>query len=800
MRTRMNIWCYAIGVLILLAGAVPAQSGEFPSPPTLFPRPLSPRIANYDIDVKLIPEKRLLEGQEILIWHNRSNEVITELQFHLYLNAFRNSKSTFMIESGGVSRGNRMDKDGWGFIEVNRMILLSKDARQYPQPFARFPSAEKLQDISGVDLSAGMEYIHPDNPEHVHDKTVLRVPLPEPLQPGESVVLYIDFTAKLPQPPFARTGAKKEFFFVGQWFPKIGVYTDKGWNCHQFHANSEFFADFGVYNVWMTVPAENIVGATGIEVGVRDNGDGTATHFYHAEDVHDFAWTTSPEFREFKGRAQDVEIRVLMQPDHADQGPRHVEAARVAVEYYQNWYGDYPYPNLTVVDPRRGAGGAGGMEYPTLITAGTTYGLVEGIRSVELVIIHEFGHNFWYHLLASNEFEESWLDEGINTYAEIQIMQDYYGAQYRITDRVITKLREAGFPEESLGLLEDLKKEAFQGQFAFREALKNTLGEALTARYGNILITYARHPRRGDSVDFLGIKLNDREFQRAQYISNPDLDPMLRRAWEYYSRTSYGVNSYSRPGIVLTTLQNYLGWETMLKVMRTYVERFRFKHPTSQDFVNVASEVAGEDLSWFFDQVLYTNAVLDYSVDRIITRKYDPGKGYDFDLSITEELTDSLSTSSTTAAPEADRADTIRSREGADTLSDLAGGEDTTRPAAESDTTERRALYYNEVDVRRLGDFIFPVEVEIVFDNGEVVRERWDGKGLWKKFHYLKPAKIVSATVDPDRKVVMDVNFTNNSKSRHAGRRGIIKITARLAYYLQYLMHQSELLNLLTFF
>ncbi|RMF57689.1 MAG: M1 family peptidase, partial [Calditrichaeota bacterium] len=485
---------------ILLSGGI-AQISNFPNPPILFDPPMSPRIANYEINVRLIPEDRRLEGQQILTWKNTSDDEISELQFHLYLNAFRNSKSTFMIESGGVHRGFQLSEEGWGYIELNEIFLLPEPNSDLTHPMLPRLLAEET--IKGEDLLPTMEYIHPDNPEHIHDKTVIRLQLPRSLAPGEAISLFFDFTAKLPEPPFARTGAKEEYFFVGQWFPKIGVYTDTGWNCHQFHRNSEFFADYGVYNVWITVPAENILGATGLPVSDPIiNDDGTATHFYHAEDVHDFAWTTSPEYVEFTGKVQDVDIRVLMQPDHKDQGPRHIAAAKVAISHFQDWYGDYPFPNLTVVDPRRGAKGSGGMEYPTLITAGTIYGIPEGIRPVEMVIIHEFGHNYWYHLLASNEFEESWMDEGINTYTEIQIMNDAYGPV-------------------------------------------------------------------GDMFDFLGIRLNDLQLNRMQYLSGPDYDPVLKKAWEFYSSRSYGINSYARPGITLTTLQNYLGWDKMLEIMRT---------------------------------------------------------------------------------------------------------------------------------------------------------------------------------------------------------------------------------------
>ncbi len=663
-------------VLLVLSLRLSAQEV-----PVLFEEPLSPRIANYDIDVRLDVDTRILDGRQILTWHNRTSHPATELRFHLYLNGFRNSLSTFMKGSGGVHRGNRIDKEGWGFIDVTRFAI-----------------------AGGADLTSAMEFIRPDD-GNPHDKTVFRVPLPSPVPPGGSISLAIDFTARLPEPPFARTGAKEEYFFVGQWFPKIGVFMPDGtWNCHQFHATTEFFADFGVYNVRMTVPEENIVGATGVEVSVTPNGDGTATHFYHAEDVHDFAWTTSPEFIEFTGTAQDVAIRVLMQPDHAHQGERHLQAAKIAVEYFQNWYGDYPFPNLTVVDPRRGASGSGGMEYPTLITAGTTYGLPEGLRAVEMVIIHEFGHNFWYHLLASNEFEESWLDEGINTYTEIQVMHDAYGEE-------------------------------------------------------------------GNLIDLPGIKINSVELHRSQYVFFPDFDPIYRKAWQFYNGSSYSVNSYSKPGIVLTTLQNYLGREKMQEIMREYVRRWRFKHPKTEDFIAVANEVAGQDLNWFFDQAIFSRKVLDYSVDQAFSRKVREPRGFDFDMNTAELI---------------NPADEQNINE-----------EKSNTVTADTSVDEQQKLYHSGVDLRRLGDFIFPVELRVEFEDGEVITEHWDGRDLWKKYRYTRPARMVSATIDPENKILLDVNFTNNSKVLKSRTSGVGKLSFKLMSWVQILLDQPSLLNVI---
>jgi len=675
-------------------------AAQFPAPPQLFANPLSPRIANYDIVVRLDTENNLLRGKEILTWKNSTSIDVSELQFHLYLNAFRNSESTFMLEKGRRFRGFSDDEKGWGYSNVNRMVLLpaAKSARDI-RMIHRLANAP-ANALPGLDLTAAMTFIHPDNPADIHDKTVLQVRLPQPLGPGQSLSLFIDFTAKLPEPPYARTGAKDEFYFAGQWFPKTGVFTNAGWNCHQFHTNSEFFADFGVYNVWMTVPAENLVGATGVRVGEPQiNDDGTTTHFYHAEDVHDFAWSTSPDFEEFTGKSQDVDIRVLMQKDHVAQGIRHVEATKVAVAYFQDLFGDYPYPNITVIDPRRGASEVGGMEYPTLFTAGTAYGLPESIHWVELEIIHEFGHNYWQGMVASNEFEEAWLDEGINTYSDMMIMNRQYGP-------------------------------------------------------------------RGDGINFLDFDVNDFQMRRLEYIFRPTSDPMLRKAWEFASSGSYAINAYSKPGILLTSLHNYLGEETMQRVMRTYFERWKFKHPHSQDFVNIVNEVSGQNFNDFFNQAFYTPAALDYAITRLYNRRHVREIGIDFEFS-----TDSSGV--------------------------LIAKPDT---ASRSDSTIAPPLFESGFTVRRKGDFKFPVEIEAVFENGEAIREQWDGKDLWKKFRYLKPVKIVSATVDPDSKMVMDINYTNNSRTFAPKSLGVNKLSAQWLFWTQFLMDQPEILNLLTIF
>ena len=197
------------------------------------------------------------------------------------------------------------------------------------------------------------------------------------------------------------------------------------WNAHQFHANSEFYADFGTYDVTMRVPDTFVVGASGVRTE-ETTENGAKTLRYRADDVHDFAWTAYEGYSVYEETWRHVQIRLLLRPEHdtENQKRRHIDSAIAALERFDDWVGEYPYTTLTLVD---GFGGANGMEYPTLITCGTAYMMPDWLRAPELVTVHEFGHQYFYGLLASNEFEEAWLDEGMNSYLEARIMDDAYG-------------------------------------------------------------------------------------------------------------------------------------------------------------------------------------------------------------------------------------------------------------------------------------------------------------------------------------------------------------------------------------
>jgi hypothetical protein len=647
-----------------------AVSGLLFGQKPMFQEPYSPRIANYKISVRLDPDTRQLHGSQILTWRNDSDDYIDDLQFHLYLNAFKNELSTFMKESSGRHRGMSMEKEaGWGWIEVESMVLNDQE------------------------LKSKFEFINPDdgNPD---DQTVLRVPLDEPIIPKEVIKLHINFVARLPE-VFARTGYKGDFYMVGQWFPKIGVYEEAGeryaekgqWNCHQFHLNSEFFADYGVYEVTITVPENYIVGATGILIDESSEKEGEKSLTYYCEDVHDFSWTADPNYIVIEDQWRHVHIKFLAHPGRDTQVERHIGAAKLALEYFDEWYGEYPYPTLTIVDPVYGGLGAGGMEYPTLITAGAFWMLPKGIRLTEMVTIHEFGHNYWYGMLGSNEFEEAWLDEGINTYSELKVMEKYYDGKH------------------------------------------------------------------GSMISLFGLNIDDTESSWAGYQARPKRDAIYNYSWKY-GQGGYGTFSYSKPGLMMLTLHNYLGDEMMKKVMRSYYDRFRFKHPTSRDFINTVNDVSGQDMNWFFDQVLYGTDVLDYKVYRISSKKVP-------------EKTLGIIGNPLEKTPE-------------DTVDAMESEIDSSR--------EEVTIYKNKVIIAREGEVIFPVEILIKFEGGDEIWENWDGKDRYIVYEYESEHRVISAEVDPERKIWLDVNFINNGKSINFSRAPILKYSLRWLFWMQNLL------------
>jgi hypothetical protein len=378
---------------------VPIADGKAP---LLGGAPLTPRLASYRIEATLDVAAKEVRATETLTWRHDGTEPVRAVPLHLYMNAFKNETSVFLRESHGRHRAATRAEGSWGWIEV--------------------PSIQQ----DGTELRPQATY--------GDDETTLTVPLARPVAPGETLTLEMTFQTHLPE-AFARTGYVGEFFLVGQWFPKIGVLrVEDGrqrWHCDTFHVNSEFFADFGTYDVTLHVPRTHTIAATGVLTAARDEAGGRVLT-YRAEDVHDFVFMADPWMQVAKTTATvpggTVEVRVYHRPEQAAFAQRHLEAAKRTIETFSRMFVGYPWPIMSVIDPPEGAmGSTGGMEYPTLVTTGGDVD-VPGQKFLEETTIHEVGHNWFQGILATNEVDEAWLDEGINTYADGIVADAMFGA------------------------------------------------------------------------------------------------------------------------------------------------------------------------------------------------------------------------------------------------------------------------------------------------------------------------------------------------------------------------------------
>ncbi|MCB1044677.1 MAG: M1 family metallopeptidase [Acidobacteria bacterium] len=535
----------------------------------------------YRIRAELDTEMKAIKGEWVLNYHNASPDTISDLHFHLYMNAFKNERSTFALENSESYQPLPIDEHSFGYVDVLDMK------------------------VNGLDAMSQWTFIQPDD-QNPYDQTVGRLVLSEPLAPDSSVEVTCTFVTKLPR-AIARTGFHNDTYFAAQWFPKLGVWettgfrnrNEPGWNCHQFHANTEFYADYGEYEVVIAVPDDFDVGCSGRLMRV-DDAAGSKTYTFSAEKVHDVAWLASSEMIRVERRFEpdqwvtDAELQAIMtthgmtreeaalapvdliffmQPEHEAQLDRHFRAVCLAMKYFGLWYGAYPYPTLTCVDPPYGQGRAiGGMEYPTLITMGSHWLQPSDARSPEGVTIHEFGHQYWYGLVGNNEFEESWLDEGFNTY--------------------------------SSGLIMDLVHPP----------------RVTYARFNQVPININRWTR----VE----PYTDEQRTRVSLLRDNGQDAVVRNGWEYLNRSSYGRNSYGKPATMLHQLSRELGAETFARAMRIYANKYRYKHPTSSDYQEILEQVAGRDLDWFFDQFIYGHKTIDYAVRSVSSRDLSKAIGY----------------------------------------------------------------------------------------------------------------------------------------------------------------------------
>jgi len=723
------------GLAALLLAAVPAAGAQ---------RPGDSR-ADYRIEAKLDEATKQLEGKLTLRWTNGSGEPVQDLWFHLYHNAFSNNRSTHLTEAGGELRGVKME-EGWGWQQVESVrVSLAGEA-------------------GWEDLFPSFRYRRPDDGRE-DDRTVFSVDLPQPAAPGQTVVVQITWRGQLPRVR-RRTGYKDDFILAAHWFPKLGVYeAGRGWNAHQFHANTEFFADYGTYDVTLDLPKEYVgkVWASGVKSNETIEGDRLKVRFDAPSDadrrrtdafggqplVHGFAWTADTRFvpfhktfryaewaDDFPGEVEkahaafgptediglrDVDITVLIHPERIDQVERHFKATEAALFFYGLWFGEYPYQHITVVDPAWGARAAGGMEYPTLFTSGTRLFTTEDMHTPEGVTVHEAGHQFWYGLVGNNEFEAAFLDEGFNSYTDSEVMFRVYGEQRSTTSYAnipVDGVPVGGAPGGSPVANALVGKEIPIPIPFLPDPVLQPLPDS------GFLDLWRDQPR----LTFVPERTDPRWNDRTRYLQSPDTDPLETFGYLHADRQSYSTNSYPRTAVALRSMAAVVGYDNFLRGMRRYSKDWRYAHPYPGDFYASFQEGAGVDVEWYFHELFQGTGTVDWSVAVEQERRPDPmgffqSEGGEFFERVEDE--------------------------------------------EEEDADEDSRPWMIEVDVRRKGTLRLPVPIRLTFEDGSTQEIVWtreeQEETTWKRIELESDQKLTSVEIDPERGYFLDKNMANNS-------------------------------------
>jgi len=369
----------------------------------------------YRIEATLDDASGVLRGRARLRYVNRSPFTLDTLWFHQHLNAFRPNSAWARRDLAELS--------------IPTFQLLGPQEHAY----------ERLQlaEVDGV----AVRPVYPGAP----DSTVMGLPLRRPLRPGESVTVLLDWEARLATVA-RRQGRRGRHHDFAHWYPRIAVVDEGGWQVNPLVRSGEFYGEFASWDVTLEVAEDQVIGATGVPVegdpgwtraAVTGRGPvslqrmaygapapdplgllagepapGRKRVRWRAEQVHHFAWSTSPDYRYEGGEWEGVAIHVLYQPgDTAWDDGVVVERSRTVLAWYSELFGErYPYPQFTNLHRIE----SGGTEFPMLV--------MNGSPSLGL-IAHEAAHQWAHAILANNEWREAWLDEGMASFLNQWFME-----------------------------------------------------------------------------------------------------------------------------------------------------------------------------------------------------------------------------------------------------------------------------------------------------------------------------------------------------------------------------------------
>lgn len=516
--------------------------------------------ADYKIAANLNDKENTLDGFETISYTNHSFDSLSFLWIHVWPNAFKNDKTAYSEQK--LAQGD------------SKFYFSNIDDRGY---------------INNLDFKVnGSSLVMEDHPQYID---IVKILLPKPLAPGDSVSIQTPFHIKIPR-RFSRMGRDGQYYSFTQWYPKVAVYDKKGWHEMPYLEWGEYYNDFGNYDVSITLPSNYVVAATGMlhdttekawmkqhnqspfvattnpkkknlfvkpkqETVTTASSQQTKTLRYYANHVTDFAWFTSKDYivkyDTISLNNRIIEAWNFVLPPDEKKWRNSMLFTKNSIRFYSSQAGDYPFAQVSVVgDPRRNYEG---MEYPMVTILNTGF---EPERELDIVIAHEIGHNWFQEILASNERDHAWMDEGMNTYIE-------------------NKYRKYFYPKPLVP--------------------KSFIGKKLPAD-DNLFV-----------LDQL-------------YSSHTDL-PMDAPS-ETYPFTAYNSAVYTKTGEWMEKLEKQIGTDSMKLLMHAYFSQWKLRHPYPGDFSNIAETFTGRSLREQFE-LIYKKGPLEKPSGRktVVTGLFD---------------------------------------------------------------------------------------------------------------------------------------------------------------------------------
>lgn len=496
---------------------------------------------DYVMDIDMNVKTFQYTGQQKITYKNNSPEDLTKIYFHLYNNAFQ--------------PGSAMDAKVQNLQDPDKRMVINKGTKDEPNIQSRIALLKPRREgyLKILKLNQKGKAL-----TYKTQGTILEVTLAKPIKSGTKTVFEVEFEGQVPE-QIRRSGRNNKegiALSMTQWYPKLAAYDDEGWHANEY-IGAEFYADWGDYEVNITLDKDYTIGGSGYLQNPQEIGHGyedlskklkqniidkKLTWKFKAPNVHDFSWAADKNYQHIKHQvANGPEVHLLFKESLDKEVKKSWKKLPPILDqlfnFYNNNVGTYPYEQYTIIQ-----GGDGGMEYAmcTLITGNRSYESLVG------VIAHELAHSWFQFLLATNETKHAWMDEGFTTYISTLI-----------------------------------ESEIFDRKTPFNRVYETYVNMATSGKE-QAMTTH------GDAFDF---------------------------------KFCYGISSYYKGSLFLHQLEYVIGKEALQNTLKNYFKTYSFKHPKPENFIRIAEKTSGMELDWYLNYWTKTISTIDYEASSFINNK-----------------------------------------------------------------------------------------------------------------------------------------------------------------------------------